>query len=500
MSIFDYFFQRLLDGSLLEGTGPLVIVLTVTYVIASMVGRWLVFKKAGRTPWHSLIPFFSRYILFDISWYGWIAIVVMALELISALIEPAADGPVKLGLRSGLYLVLTLTYCFITIVMKLKLAKSFDLGIGYAFGLIFMEDLVLLVIGLQKKTVYYGKTLRKYNTPMPKRPGSSSPHGVRKKRTYLINITRRNSIIALTAAIIVAACTFLAVIVGLLDTTDPDLGENTYRLFTVNSNTLSAFGACLMIPYAVEGLRNKRFVIPKWVALIQYSGAICTTMTMLFTFMFIWPTRGAVKAFTYLNFWLHIINPISVMVLLFATESRHRFYTEDALLAMSPVYIYAIVYIYNVVLIGEKAGGWEDFYRLVMYAPAEFSGPVMIMFAFAIASGIRYVYNYLNERRLSYIKSIWSADMDPLDVNIEVYGYGRYIGLTSRDSLIIYPTTLFDDICENIPVDRDNLVRIYSKGVSEGLKEGKARRIKGMAWLKDLIGTPEFKREQPDQA
>ncbi len=53
-----------------------------------------------------------------------------------------------------------------------------------------------------------------------------------------------------------------------------------FRYYTLNANSFTAFTACMIIPFAVEGIRRKSFKYPKWLALIFYSGAVCTTVTM----------------------------------------------------------------------------------------------------------------------------------------------------------------------------------------------------------------------------
>jgi len=228
--------------------------------------------------------------------------------------------------------------------------------------------------------------------------------------------------------------------------------------------------------------------------MFQYSGAICTTLTMVFAIAFIWPTRGAKLAFTGMNFWLHVLCPIMALVLLFSTESRYHFTVEDSLKALIPFYIYAAVYITNVVLIGEDMGGWRDIYYLTKFLPAEFTGPMMFMLGFGIASLMRYIYNRLNERRKEKMAEIWKKeDMDPIEANIEVYGIGRYIGLTNRESVITLPMPVFEDITEAVDVPMENLIQICGKGISEGLKESDEKKKRHTYWFNLMVGTPEFK-------
>ena len=491
MSVYDYFFEVFLAGRFEElFDKPLILVVSVVYLISSLIGRWKVFKKAGKKPWHSLIPILSRYELYDIAWYGWIFFIVLIFQILNTMLEPS--GGITLGLATLPFIASYVIYFSIGIIMKLKLAKSFGKGIAFAFGLVFMEDLLLVILGVGKSE-YYGRTLLKYNPQPPKIPSVK----LRKKRHYVANLTKHHGQIALIASVIVTVCTFQAVVGGLItapSAVTPERGQYLFKLFTVNSNTLSAFGAAFLIPYAIEGIRNKRFVFPKWVGLFQYSGAICTTLTMVFAIAFIWPTRGAKLAFTGMNFWLHVLCPIMALVLFFSTESRFHFTVEDSLKALIPFYVYAAVYIINVVLIGEEMGGWRDIYRLTKFLPAEFTGPMMFMLGFGIASLMRTIYNRLNEYRKEQMASIWKKeDMDPIEANIEVYGIGRYIGLTNRESVITLPMAVFEDITEAVDVPMETLIQICGKGISEGLKESDEKKRKLNYWYSKIVGTPEFK-------
>ncbi len=495
MTIYGFLIRWLISRYDFGQYTALVILITLAILGLGAYGRWKLFAKAGRTPWHACVPFLCRYTLFDLSWHGRIAGIVILLELINIALSPDIGKPLDSVLRSVLLLASFLGSFSLSLIMKLKLAKSFDQPLVTVLGLAFMEHLFNLIIAVQK-TEYLGPTLQRYN--------SSKSMSLRnlykgKKRTYLINLTRHHSRVALIASTVVAFCTFTAVFEGLLVNPEElalQKGESLFMLFTVNSNMLSAFGAAFLIPYAVEGIRNKRFVFPKWIAMFQYSGAICTTLTMLFASTFIAGTMGAKLAFTGMNFWLHVLCPIMALVLLFSTESRTRFSIQDSLVALIPFYIYAAHYIVRVVLIGEKQGGWRDIYLLTKFIPAELSAPLMFLLSFSIATAIRLLYNRINEKRTEQQASIWKADMSIVEVRIEVYGLGRYVGISSPHSQISLPLEIFNDITKVFPIPVDDLARIYTKGVTDGLKETCNRKSIISYEINRLVGTPQKRAEE----
>ena len=45
-----------------------------------------------------------------------------------------------------------------------------------------------------------------------------------------------------------------------------------FRYFTIDMNLFGAVGAGMIVPYAVEGIRKKRFSCPRWTAKLYYVG------------------------------------------------------------------------------------------------------------------------------------------------------------------------------------------------------------------------------------
>ena len=108
------------------------------------------------------------------------------------------------------------------------------------------------------------------------------------RKQYLISPEKSRSVAALVAGALVFAGTLLCVFWAI------DLYRSMMlQYFTLLSNLLSAIGAAFMIPYAVEGIRKKRFTLPRWVVLFQFSGAVCVSITMVAALGIILPVQGA---------------------------------------------------------------------------------------------------------------------------------------------------------------------------------------------------------------
>ena len=488
---------------LLRDTRPAGVMFLVTAVIysllilGSLIGRWRLLKKAGRTPWHILIPFLGNRDLYDICWDGRWGLAVSVLYIIMIAVAPR-NGRIPLHSVNAPVLFLSFTAAFgISGIMKIKLARSFGKNLTTAYGLIFLEG-VFYGAGF-RNCEYLGRTLRKYN-PKQTEPAAVT-HRPGLSRTYMINLYRVRSGTALAAGILTFACCLYAVAGGLMQDPSvltPERGNQLFKLFTVNSNFFSAIGAALMIPYAVEGIRRKRFAYPKWIQLIQYSGAICTTLTFLFAVFLILPAKGIEIAFMHMNFWLHLVCPMMTLILLFSVEADLKIELRESVYCLVPFFIYASIYLINVVLIGEANGGWRDIYRLATYLPPALSAPLMLMLGFGVALGIRAIYNRLSDHRQKEMQRLWNDDLSPVEIKIEAYGYGRYTGMHDEDTNIIVPVDIFRKFSERYDVSVDELARAFAKGVTDGLKErseyyGKLRRRIDL-----LIGIPEKLRQDKE--
>ncbi len=455
------------------------------------IGSWKVFAAAGRKPWHALVPGLYHYDLYDIAWTGKAGIMAAVMRLLLCLTAPYGGEVRHGGLGLQFFIILSVAHFVFSVIMKLKLSRSFDRNLTFAFGLFFMNEICLFLLG-RKPGEYLGRT--RYRKA-PKKGISRA----QRNRDFIITLYQRRSIIALAASSLVCVLTFRAIAGGLIQNPSeitPERGENLYKLFTVNSNTLSMLAASFMIPYAIEGVRRKRLSFPKWVIMLQYSGAICTTLTMIFALTLIWPTLGAV-AVTGMNFWLHIICPILALVLLFSVETDDMTISvTDSLICLVPFFIYALVYIANVYLIGETFGGWRDIYRLITYLPAVVSAPLMFMLGFGVASLLRLIYNRLSVYRHRKLVGQWADDVDPVEVKVGILGIGRYNGLHSEPYNITLPLDMFQAITEKYDIPAHDLNRAYLVGVEGGVEDRKVRLEDRMEWLGSLIGIPEKKYQE----
>lgn len=288
-------------------------------------------------------------------------------------------------------------------------------------------------------------------------------------KSYIISLNQTRSVVAFVAGTGVFICTLAAIFFGLQNTLPEE--ESLLHYFTVNANLLSAAGAAFMIPYAVAGIRRKQFVLPKWVVLFQYCGAVCVTITMLASLFIIIPTQGIAQGATGMNFWLHIITPVLTVVLFQCVESGVSFTRRDTVLVQIPYWAYMAVYYVMVILVGKENGGWEDIYMVTVYLPLYVVIPGMAAAGWAVAAVLRVVQNRRTASHRRELSAQWSREMSPVDLKIEAFGLGRYMGQHCTESELAIPLEIFELMTEKYDITLTELTRAFVKGALDSIEE-----------------------------
>ena len=291
---------------------------------------------------------------------------------------------------------------------------------------------------------------------------------VKPHKRYLIELEERHSVVALIAGVLVFFCTLGATLIWAEGYSND--GEKPLHYFTALSNLLSAVGAALMIPYAVEGIHKKHFFLPRYIILFQFAGATCVTITMLTSLLLILPLQGAV-AVTGTNFWLHVVTPICTLVLLQCVETRHSVTRKEALLTLIPFWTYAVVYYTMVVLVGEENGGWSDIYMTTAFWPVWISLLLFLILGFAVSAGLRFLQNKRVKKTWKNITLMWTDDLEQHDLLIEAFGLGRYVGSKCDRDEITIPLDVFSLMTERYDIPLEKLVKAYTTGAVQALKE-----------------------------
>ena len=303
-----------------------------------------------------------------------------------------------------------------------------------------------------------------------------SKHEFRQKtgRKYIIALTRWHSILALIALLITAACSLYGIAGSIAKYARE--GENPWGIFqwfTTDFNFLTGFSASMIIPFAVQGIRNKYFSYPKWVAMFHYSGMVCTTLALFVVLAFMsWIDPHA--AFGDYNWYLHIISPLMVIISFFLVDSGYLFTLKDSVITTLPALVYMCVYAWQVFCIGIENGGWEDLYQLGVYLPIPI--PAGMLAAYLLTLLLSLLIGWLNNRltrlrRKRLMAGLWSADTKPIAIRIEVFGLGRYMGEHSDAQFVEMPLDLVRRISDRYGLTMEELTRLYVRGFLDSLRK-----------------------------
>lgn len=118
MNNYSYGYDAGTSAALAGFSAAYTIVMLIIAVIM-IVAMWKLFSKAGEPGWAAIIPLYNSYVLFKIAMgNGWLFL---------------------------LSLVPVVNFV-IGIMLYFKLAKAFGKGVGFGFGLLFLNPIFLLIL------------------------------------------------------------------------------------------------------------------------------------------------------------------------------------------------------------------------------------------------------------------------------------------------------------------------------------------------------------------
>jgi hypothetical protein len=170
-------------------------------------------------------------------------------------------------------------------------------------------------------------------------------------------------------------------------------------MFTVNSNILAAISSFAVIPYAIDGLRKKEYVLPGWTVVFMMTGTVAVALTFLVSLFVLSPVKGFVLIFTGSRFFLHGVCPVLNILAFCLFITSHKVSVKQTFFTLIPVAVYAIVYFIMVVVITEARGGWDDFYGFATRIPFWIPAILILPLTFGIATLIRLWHNSSFVRR-----------------------------------------------------------------------------------------------------
>lgn len=285
-------------------------------------------------------------------------------------------------------------------------------------------------------------------------------------------LVRRNRIqclFALISCAVVVICVCIGVTMNLTTLYDEDfdnMGIRTFCMFTVNSNILAALSSFAVIPYAIDGIRKKEYVLPDWVVVFMMTGTTAVALTFLVSLFILSPVKGFVLIFTGSRFFLHGVCPILNILAFCVFITSHKVSVKQTFFSLIPVAIYAILYFIMVVVITEANGGWSDFYGFATRIPFWIPAILILPLTFGIATLIRLWHNYSFAARRKNEAKIFLDYFDGKEASDILFEMGKARAKIQPYGDVILPTLVIKKIVyfTESNMSMEDACRLYLNG------------------------------------
>lgn len=137
-------------------------IIGLAIIVATIIGEWKVFEKAGKPGWIALIPFYNNWTLFEISGVNPLFILF---SVGAVILSFGASMCNALGNSSEVFYVfsmllnlgssaLNIVFLVFAVMAALNLAKCFGKSSAYGIGLAFLPVIFYIMLGFDKNAKY----------------------------------------------------------------------------------------------------------------------------------------------------------------------------------------------------------------------------------------------------------------------------------------------------------------------------------------------------------
>lgn len=134
----------------------------IVLLVSAILGKMFIFEKMEEEKWKAMVPFYSEFILFKHVWNkkAFAAILlfctVVSVSLAMLVVQESTSNVVEqakiLWNPQMVGFVLISVETALSVIALNRLAKRIGHGKSYTFGLIFLEPVFALLLGLEKRS------------------------------------------------------------------------------------------------------------------------------------------------------------------------------------------------------------------------------------------------------------------------------------------------------------------------------------------------------------
>lgn len=221
-------------------------------------------------------------------------------------------------------------------------------------------------------------------------------------------LSRKNAVISLTMNIIITIATVIVIISYYCGNDGEYHIPPNFRfyLFTTDSNILCAISAAVLAVFEIRFLKTGK-EIPKAAMAFKLIGCTAVALTFAVVILFLGPSTDFISmVFGGTSVYMHFAGPLLGIISFCFIERLHFLEKKLLIPAVIPTAIYGVVYVTMVVFIGEKNGGWYDFYGFNLGGFWYLSCVVIILVSLGLGALLRLVHNKLVRTSLTKNKNI----------------------------------------------------------------------------------------------
>lgn len=128
---------------------------SIAVYVLSIIAWWKIFEKAGEPGWKSLIPIYNLYVLYKLTWKGYLCFLMFFAILIGAIMVGVGAAMSSVTEMSGVIViligvVLIIAGIVVSLIQNFKFSAAFGHGVGYGLGLTFLNTVFILILAFDK--------------------------------------------------------------------------------------------------------------------------------------------------------------------------------------------------------------------------------------------------------------------------------------------------------------------------------------------------------------